>query len=147
MSYCSSTVKGSTTSNFYTMQGHRSVGRRSLSVKSQAIRTTPLTGTLRLMCTDPWLRDNLDMGTLDRNSPPLWFEPLIGYIVTQVRHPWLRDNLDIGTLDRSSPPLWFEPLNRSIATLKSPLAIVLVCPFFFAGERFLDQGNTILRRR
>ena len=39
MSYRSSTVKGSTTSNFYTMQGHRSVGRRSLSVKSQAIRT------------------------------------------------------------------------------------------------------------
>ena len=57
-------------------KGHRSVGRRSLSVKSQAIRTTPLKGTLRLMCTDPWLRDNLDMGTLDRSSPPLWLEPL-----------------------------------------------------------------------
>ena len=38
-----------------------------------------------------------------------------------------------------------EPLNRSVATLKSPLATVLVCPFVFAGERFLDQGNTILK--
>jgi len=28
--------------------------------------------TLRLRCADPWLRDNLDMSTPDRNSLPLW---------------------------------------------------------------------------
>ena len=82
MSYRSSTVKGSTTSNFYTMQGHRSVGRRSLSAKSQAIGTIPLIGTSRLRYVDPWLRDNQDMGTPDRSSPPLWLEHPNRYIAT-----------------------------------------------------------------